>query len=156
MRPSLSFTEESGSPTIVNLGKPDAVSASTRTRWASTPTTAAVRDVASMQGSNQGRGWESPARDCAHSRARRRRDRSGPGPRLARVDGERVAGRDARALQVVPGLEGADRGLEGPGDGGQGVAGPHLVADTDLAAVRLERRGRLGGGGHGRGRLRRP
>ena len=32
---------------MVNLGKPEAVSASTRTRWASTPRTAAVSDVAS-------------------------------------------------------------------------------------------------------------
>ena len=48
MRPSLSFTEESGRPTMVNFGKPEAVSASTRTRCASTPRTAAVSDVASM------------------------------------------------------------------------------------------------------------
>src|SRR5262245_51962786 len=47
MRPSLSFTAESGRPTMVNFGKPEAASASTRTRWASTPRTAAVSDVAS-------------------------------------------------------------------------------------------------------------
>ena len=48
MRPSLSLIEESGRPSIVNFGKPEAVSASTRTRWASTPRTAAVNDVASI------------------------------------------------------------------------------------------------------------
>jgi hypothetical protein len=47
MRPSLSRIDESGRPSTVNLGKPDAVSASTRTRWASIPRTAAVSDVAS-------------------------------------------------------------------------------------------------------------
>ena len=34
----------------MNFGKPEAVSASTRTRWASTPRTAAVNDVASIEG----------------------------------------------------------------------------------------------------------
>jgi hypothetical protein len=48
MRPSLSLIEESGSPSIVKRGKPDDVSASTRMRCASAPTTAAVNDVASM------------------------------------------------------------------------------------------------------------
>ena len=48
MRPSLSLIEESGSPSIVKRGKPEEVSASTRMRWASAPTTAAVSDVASM------------------------------------------------------------------------------------------------------------
>src|SRR5687768_11062420 len=54
MRPSLSFIEESGSPIMVNLGNPAAVSVSTRTRWASTPTTAAVNDVASIRTSPSG------------------------------------------------------------------------------------------------------
>src|SRR5438552_4438759 len=49
MRPSLSLIEESGRPSIVNFGKPEAVSASTRTRCASTPRTAAVSDVASIR-----------------------------------------------------------------------------------------------------------
>ncbi len=48
IRASLSFTAESGRPTTVKRGKPGAESASTRTRWASTPRTAAVSDVASM------------------------------------------------------------------------------------------------------------
>ena len=60
MRPSLSLIDESASPSIVNLGNPAAVSASTRTRWASTPTTAAVNDVASMTLPSTGKG-ESPA-----------------------------------------------------------------------------------------------
>src|SRR6185295_16865964 len=137
MRPSLSFTEESGSPTIVNLGNPDAVSASTRTRWASTPTTAAVSEVASMQGSIERRRWESPARTAGYCRPREGPRRSS-GRRAAAtlgvgVDRERVPRRDARALKAVPGLQGADGGLEGAGDGGQRVARLHPIADPDLA-----------------------
>jgi hypothetical protein len=45
MRLSLSRTAESARPTIVKRGKPAAASASTRTRWASAPRTAAVSDV---------------------------------------------------------------------------------------------------------------
>ena len=58
MRDSLSFTAESASPTMVKRGKPGAESASTRTRWASTPRTAAVIDVASMALSSRDGGRE--------------------------------------------------------------------------------------------------
>src|SRR6185503_18759513 len=80
MRPSLSLIEESGRPSIVNFGKPEAVSASTRTRWASTPRTAAVNDVASIAHTSAPRGG---AERTGHGRVsapveetRRRRQRS--------------------------------------------------------------------------------
>jgi len=56
IRASLSFTAESARPTMVKRGNPGAESASTRTRWASTPRTAAVSDVASMALSSLGGG----------------------------------------------------------------------------------------------------
>src|SRR5688572_21727743 len=118
MRPSLSLIEESGRPTIVNFGKPDAVSASTRTRWASTPTTAAVSDVASMQDSLQEARVGEP---CADSfTVGPRRVLGGPPPAAGKlapgIDSQGVTGRDAGALQAVPRLEGADRRLEGARD----------------------------------------
>jgi hypothetical protein len=72
IRASLSFTAESASPTIVKRGKPGAESASTRTRWASTPRTAAVSDVASMAPSLEdgGRGPFEPQPTRGKGRAR--------------------------------------------------------------------------------------
>src|SRR3989441_8219778 len=49
-RSRLSRTAESGSPTVVNAGRPGVTSTSTRTRAASTPTRAADRTRASTSG----------------------------------------------------------------------------------------------------------
>ena len=66
MRDSLSRTAESASPTMVKRGKPGAESASTRTRCASTPRTAAVIDVASMPLSSMDGGREPPSDGSLH------------------------------------------------------------------------------------------
>src|ERR1051325_8278321 len=60
IRPSLSLIEESARPSMVNFGNPDAVSVSTRTRWASTPRTAAVNDVASISRTPPAAGGAAP------------------------------------------------------------------------------------------------
>src|SRR5687767_8247448 len=111
MRPSLSFIDESGRPSMVKRGKPDEVSASTRMRCASAPTTAAVNDVASMgspwpgtirarTAGSSGKAGGEPASDArAYVRARPGRVRW----RLANgVDGEGVAGGQQGPAQVVP------------------------------------------------------
>ena len=71
MRDSLSFTAESASPTMVKRGKPGAESASTRTRWASTPKTAAVIEVASMGLSSRDGGREPPLARAYNGRGAR-------------------------------------------------------------------------------------
>src|SRR2546422_11714454 len=115
MRPSLSLIDESARPSIVNLGKPAAVSVSTRTRWASTPTTAAVRDVASMTLRSAGK----RGRACAqHGEPRRAvgQRRSGSAASGAGSvgsvgeEGEGLAGGDPRGPQPVAGFQLLGRG----------------------------------------------
>src|SRR5262245_39014235 len=111
---------------MVNFGKPEAVSASTRTRWAATPTAVAGSDVATVgrRSLNERRGTAArrrrgrrPAGGEAGERrregiARVGRNRSGTTARselAGGVDRQRVAGRDRRAAQPVPALQVAHR-----------------------------------------------
>src|SRR5712692_2906357 len=149
MRPSLSLIEESARPSIVNLGKPAAVSASTCTRWASTPTTAAVRDVASMTLPWAGKG-ESPGgwrQGYGRTRPRWVRNyslRVDPATRgeaatasvgSAAVDGQRLALGHARPAQTIPGLELLDGRLVLRGNGAQRVPAAHLVGHAPAGIV---------------------
>src|SRR5689334_12209797 len=111
MRPSLSLMAESGRPSMVNRGKPPAVSASTRTRWASTPSRAAVRDVASTRWTSR---FGKAAGEAARMRPTLGGGPAGRGPAVgsvgaAGVDGDRVAGGQPGAAQApVPGAQVAD------------------------------------------------
>src|SRR5260221_12066505 len=103
--------EESGRPSMVNLGKPDAVSASTRTRCASTPSTAAVNDVASI----------------AHTSAAQGRHRI----RSGRVDAPEGEARRRTESSAVQGR----RGSATAGSGGQGYGRVQTVSRLPAAST---------------------